>query len=84
MVMLVFSVGAWLLPGVESRVGFGCRRMPGVHRSNGAVEGGLKTQARKRRLVNLLNGVASDLERAVEEVDSCLESDSQMAQERQK
>jgi hypothetical protein len=43
----------------------------------------LRAVSRLRRenagLVNLLNGVASDLERAVVEVDSCFEGNSQTA-----
>lgn len=69
MVMLVFSVGARLLLGW--RVGLAlavgvCLQVSRLRRENAG-------------LVNLLNGVASDLERAVEDVDSCLEGNSQTA-----
>jgi len=83
MVMLVFSVGAWLLLGWK----VGLALAAGVCLESIEAIVLLRAVARLRRekaeLVNLLNGVASDLEKAVAEVDSCLESDSRMAQEEQ-
>jgi hypothetical protein len=82
--ILIFSVvGAWLFLGwkVGLALAFGI-----------ALEGVeavvlLRAVSRLRRekadLVNLLHGVAGDLERAVQEVDSRLGIDSQMAREGQ-
>jgi hypothetical protein len=84
MVMLIFSVGAWLFLGWK----VGLALAGGICLE--CVEAMLlwRELARLRRenadLVSLLNAVAGDLERAVEEVDCCLGSDSPMAQERQR
>lgn len=79
MVMFVFSVGAWLLLGWK----VGLALAAGVCLESIEAIVLLRAVSRLRRekaeLVNLLHGVASDLERAVEEVDSCFEGDPQTA-----
>jgi len=76
MVMLIFSVGAWLLIGWK----VGLPLAVGICLECVEAMVLLRAVSRLRRenaeLVSLLNGVASDLERAVEEVDSCFEGDS--------
>jgi 6-phosphogluconate dehydrogenase len=83
MVMLVFGVVLWLVAGWK----VGLALAVGVCLEGIEAMVLLRAVSRLRRekaeLVNVLNGVAGDLERAVEEVDSCFGSDSQAAQERQ-
>jgi hypothetical protein len=84
MVMLIFSVGAWLFLGWK----VGLALAVGVCLECIEAMVLLRAVSRLRRenadLVSVLNGVASDLEIAVKEADSYLGSESQMAQERQK
>ena len=76
MVMLIFSVGAWLLLGWKVGLALAVGVCLECIEAMVLLRAVSRLRREKAELVNLLNGVASDLERAVEEVDSCFEGDS--------
>jgi hypothetical protein len=83
MVMFIFSVGAWVFLGWKVGLALAAGVLLECIEAMVLLRAVSRLKRENADLVSVLNGVASDLERAVEEADSCVDSDSQMAKERQ-